>query len=148
MTWAKLLADNRVKRHTTSKAEIDDLRAVVQRDLKDAQIDLLSADRRFATSYNAALQTAHMIIACTGHRLSSIPGHHRVAFECVALAMGPSVNQLMDYFDACRLKRNHIDYDAAHAITDTEVEEIVQKTLEFVQLAEAWIAGTHPALKS
>jgi len=42
------------------------MRALVARDLADAHVRGLSADRRFATAYNAALQTANMAIACAG----------------------------------------------------------------------------------
>jgi hypothetical protein len=38
--------------------------ALVGRDLADAQVKGLSADRRFAIAYNAALQTVNMAIAC------------------------------------------------------------------------------------
>jgi len=41
----------------------------------------LSDDRRFASAYNAALQTAKMSIACAGFRLATTPGHHRSTFE-------------------------------------------------------------------
>jgi hypothetical protein len=51
----------------------------------------LSADRRFATAYNAALQTAKMAIACAGYRLASTPGHHGLTFEAARLALGPAV---------------------------------------------------------
>ena len=43
-----------------SKQELDDLRGVIDRDLADAAVPALSADRRFATADNAALQTAAM----------------------------------------------------------------------------------------
>jgi len=56
MTWQDLLKNQRVKPHQTSHEELYDLRAVVERDLKDAKLDQLSADRRFATAYNAVLQ--------------------------------------------------------------------------------------------
>jgi hypothetical protein len=36
----------------------------------DAAIPALSEDRRFATAYNAALQTAKMAIACAGYRVA------------------------------------------------------------------------------
>jgi len=49
MTWKDLLKNQRVKPHQTSHEELHDLRAVVDRDLKDAKLDQLSADRRFAT---------------------------------------------------------------------------------------------------
>jgi hypothetical protein len=58
MNWKQLLAQRKVQLHTTSKQELDGLRAVIERDLTDAALAGLSADRRFATAYNAALQTA------------------------------------------------------------------------------------------
>lgn len=40
------------------------MRALVARDLADATVAGLSADRRFATAYNAALLATNMAIAC------------------------------------------------------------------------------------
>jgi hypothetical protein len=73
MSWKKLLAERKVHTHKTGKKELDALRALIQRDLADASIKGLSDDRRFATAYNAALQTAKMAISCAGHRLASTP---------------------------------------------------------------------------
>ncbi len=70
MTWTQLLASNEVHRHKTSKKELDKLRAVIARDSADASLDGVSADRRFATAYNAALQAAKMAIACAMRRIS------------------------------------------------------------------------------
>ena len=60
MTWTNLLANNEAQKHNTSKKELDNMRALIARDLADAGIAGLSADRRFATAYNAALQAANM----------------------------------------------------------------------------------------
>jgi hypothetical protein len=68
MSWKKLLQSNSVHRHTTSRQELTEFRRLVARDLADAAIPTLSDDRRFATAYNAALQTAKMAIACAGYR--------------------------------------------------------------------------------
>ena len=78
MNWQQLLAERKVQSHTTSKQEIDGLRALIQRDLTDAALPALSTDRRFATAYNAALQTAKIVIACAGYRVASTPAHHRL----------------------------------------------------------------------
>jgi hypothetical protein len=51
MIWKKLLAENKVHTHSTSKKELDALRAVIQRDLSDAAVKGLSEDRRFATAF-------------------------------------------------------------------------------------------------
>jgi hypothetical protein len=93
MSWKQLLAQRKVQPHTTSKRELDSLRALIERDLTDAALAGLSADRRFATAYNAALQIAKMVIACTGYRVASTPGHHRLHFEAARIALGSSANR-------------------------------------------------------
>ena len=104
MSWKKLQAEGKVHVHKTSKKELDDLRAVIVRDLEDAAIQELSDDRRFATAYNAALQTAKMAIACAGYRLASTQGHHHLTFEAGHLALGTSAARPLDFFEACRRK--------------------------------------------
>jgi hypothetical protein len=88
MSWKQLLAQRKVQLHTTSKQELDGLRALIDRDFADAAIIGLSADRRFATAYNAALQTSKMVIACAGYRIVSTAGHHRLHFEATRIALG------------------------------------------------------------
>jgi uncharacterized protein (UPF0332 family) len=147
VTWTQLLASNEVKRHKTSKKELDSLRAVIIRDLADASLNGVSADRRFATAYNAALQAAKMAIACAGYRAAGA-GHHRISFEAVELAIGKAADPYSDYFDRCRRKRNVIDYDDAYVATETEAQEIVKKAKEFVGIVEQWISKMHPTLKA
>jgi N-acyl-D-aspartate/D-glutamate deacylase len=45
VTWTKLLANKEAQRHKTSKKELDNMRALIARDLADAGIAGLSADR-------------------------------------------------------------------------------------------------------
>src|SRR5438477_12856565 len=100
-TWQDLLHANRVRPHKTSAQEVHDLRDVVDRDLKDARILELSADRRFATAYNAILQLTKIAIACEGYRVVGL-GHHQTTFQALELALGQQVSQLVPFFDACR----------------------------------------------
>ncbi len=147
MSWQQLVTDRRVKPHTTSLQELDDLRTVVERDLADAAIPTLSADRRFATAYNAVLQLAKMVIACGGYRVTGM-GHHQTTFEAVELAMGPGIATLAAYFDTCRRKRNTVDYDVANVASETEAGELLQEAENFRQLAEGWIAQNYPQFKA
>ena len=101
MTWTKLLAGHDVQRHRTSKKELDEMRALVARHLADARVAGLSADRRCATAYNAALQAANMAIACTGFRVTAKTGHYNITFYCATLALGAGRGQLIDYFETC-----------------------------------------------
>ena len=143
MTWQSLLQAQRIKPHRTSQRELDDLRDVVERDLQDAAVEALSADRRFATAYNAALQLAKIVIACSGYRVVGA-GHHLTTFEALEIAMGPSVSALVAYFDTCRRKRNQVDYDCANAATETEAEDMLQKAEEFHDLVEQWVRKHYP----
>jgi uncharacterized protein (UPF0332 family) len=128
--------------------ELTEIRRLVARDLKDAALPALSEDRRFATAYNAALQTAKMAMACAGYRVASVPGHHRITFEGARLALGKSAAHLTDYFDACRRKRNEIDYTGAAIATGTEAEEILLHAEAFLKMVEGWIVSTHFTLKA
>ena len=123
------------------------MRALVARDLADAQVQGLSADRRFATAYNAALPTANMAIACAGYRVTAKTGHHKVTVEAITLAVGTAVTAYDDYFETCRRKRNAIDYTRSHVATDSEADEIVSKAREFYELVEGWIKSKFPTLK-
>lgn len=148
MSWKALLASRTVQPHKTSVKEIEGLRQLVTRDLTDAAIEELSADRRFATAYNAVLQLSKIAIACAGYRVTSGAGHHQKTFEAVKIALGKPSKALTDYFDACRRKRNHIDYDASEVVTDTEAQELLEKVEEFQEMVEAWIVRHHPTFKA
>src|ERR1700722_19495394 len=123
MTWQSLLQAQRIKSHRTSQQELNDLRDVVERDMQEAGVEALSADRRFATAYNAVLQLAKMVIACSGYRVVG-PGHHMTTFEALEIAMGSPISDLAAYLDTCRRKRNQVDYDCANAATESEAEDL------------------------
>ena len=146
MSWRPLRLVDRVQLHTATQQELEHLRAVVDRDLKDAALPGLSEDRCFATAYNAVLQLARMAIACAGYRVSAREGHHQTNFQALELAMGPAVSSLARYLDTCRRKRNTVDYDLAYRVTGTEAQELMQKAREFQELVETWIAQHQPNL--
>jgi len=146
MSWQQWLSRGDLKPHQTSKQEMDNMRALIARDLADAAIQSLSEDRRFATAYNAALTSANIVVACSGYRVTARAGHHKVTFESAAFSIGSEAVAFADYFDTCRRKRNVIDYMNASVATETEADELLAKTVAFYELAERWLAATHPAL--
>lgn len=147
MTWTKLLASKDAQRHKTSRKELDNMRALIARDLGDAAVAGLSADRRFATAYNAALQAANMAIACAGYRITSKMGHHRISFESTKFLLGNRAHRYADYFETCRRKRNTIDYTFSNVATETEAKEILAQAAEFYNQVEDWITKNHSSLK-
>jgi uncharacterized protein (UPF0332 family) len=147
VTWTKLLVNNDAQKHKTSKKELDNMRALIARDLADAGLVGLSADRKFATAYNAALQAANMAIACAGYRITSKVGHHRVSLESTKLVLGKAADKYADYFETCRRKRNTIDYTFSNVATETEAKEILTLANDFYNQVEEWITQSYPSLK-
>jgi hypothetical protein len=121
------------------------LRQLIQRDIADSAIESLSEDRRFATAYNAALQAAKMVIAACGYRVSG-QGHHQTHFAVLQLAMGEVAANHAIFFDACRRKRNMVDYDMSGIVSRTELEQLIQETASFLELCENWISKNRPDL--
>ena len=83
----RCLAENLIRPHTPSRQETAELLGVVDRDLADARIALLSCDRRFATAYNAALQLSTIVLRATGYRARGA-SHHWTTFTLLAETMG------------------------------------------------------------
>ena len=50
MSWQQWLSRGDLKPHQSSKQELDNMRALITRDIADAAIQALSEDRRFATA--------------------------------------------------------------------------------------------------
>jgi hypothetical protein len=141
MSWDRLLAAGRIARHRTSAAELDALRAAIARNLRDAALPGLSADNRYGLAYEGGLLAAKMAVAAAGYRVKAVPGAHRVTFEAVALAIGPSVEPLVSYFELARRRRNELSYEAAEVVTDRDAEEMAQQAETLRRMVDGWLAG-------
>ncbi|MBS4015576.1 MAG: hypothetical protein KGZ86_03975 [Candidatus Latescibacteria bacterium] len=139
----QLLSEGKIKSHKTSANEITGLLMIVNRDLKDAQIKELSADRKFTTAYNAALQLSTIILNCRSYRTTG-GSHHYVTFQAVKEILGSQHHDSIDYFDACRNKRNITDYDYSGAISDVEVVELIKETLAYKEVVINWLKKNYP----
>jgi uncharacterized protein (UPF0332 family) len=140
-----LQSEGRVEPHVTSKAELDNLRAAIDRNLQDAAIEELSDDNRFGIAYQAALLAAKMVIGCAGYRLKGFSAH-QTTFQALPLAMGASVKKIADYLDRCRRKRNELAYDSEGVVSSRDAEELLRTADGFHKSVEAWIAAHHPKL--
>jgi len=138
MNLKDLLNQGRLRQHKTSKKEIKNLLALVRRDIKDAKVEGLSSDRRFACAYNAVLQLATILLYCKGYKPEGT-GHHFTVFQAMKIIMGNNYYTLADYFDSCRSKRNITDYDYAGAISDLEAEELIEEAEKFLEITINWL---------
>lgn len=145
MSLSQLLNQGRLKQHKTSKKEIDNLLRLIKRDIKDARVKGLSPDRKFATAYNAVLQSATILLYCKGCKPQGI-GHHFTIFESMKEIMGKDYYELADYFDSCRSKRNITDYTHAGKISENETEELIKEAEIFLKEIHQWLKINYPGL--
>lgn len=144
MSWAKLLADNRVTRVPPSKAELDNLRSIVTRSLNDVNAAGLSADARFVMAYDAARTLSLIIVRSEGYRPRSVGGHYNTFLALDAA--DPAFAALSTYFDGCRMKRNDCEYDFAGGVSETDADGLLKAVRQFAIDAEAWVKSHHPSL--
>ena len=134
-----------LKPHRTSRQEIADLMSIVEVGLSDARAETISLDRRFSAAYDAARSLATIVLAAGGYRTTGM-GQHATTFEATPSIMGDEVTPLSIFFDACRTKRNVIEYRRAGQVTESEVLELIEMAEEFRGRLLAWLRENYPGL--
>lgn len=145
MSLQRLLSEGRLRRQKTGRAEIKRLLQVVGRDLQDSNVQGLSTDRRFATAYNAALQLATVVLRAEGYRTIGA-GHHATVIRALRIIIGSEASELADYLDACRSRRNTVDYDGINIATEADVAELIKEVFVLRAMVLGWLSERHPDL--
>ncbi len=144
MSLQDWLNEGRLKAHTTSRKEIEQLFAVFERDMADAQAKNLSTDRRFTTAYSAALMVTRAALAVSGYRTSG-EGNHYWTIQSLAFTVKPDAETIKK-FNKFRQKRNISDYEMIGMISEQEVTEIIALAQELRDMVTEWLKKNHPEL--
>lgn len=145
MHLKQFLDQSRLKHHRTSKKEVNNLLKLIKRDIEDAKVKGLSSDRKFATAYNAVLQSATILLYCKGYKPKGI-GHHFTVFASMKGIMGKDYYELADYFDSCRAKRNITDYTSSGEISMAEAKELIKEAEKFLKVVLQWLKTNYANL--
>ena len=144
MSLQDWLNEGRLKTHKTSQKEIDQLFTVFERDIADTQAEALSADRRFATAYNAALMAARAALAASGYRTSG-EGNHYWTIQSLAFTLQLDAKTIKK-FNKLRQKRNISDYEMIGMVSEQEVTEMIALAQDLRSMVEEWLKKNHPEL--
>ena len=139
--WAK---NGWLRSHKTSRREIADLLAIVDRDLKDAEGDI-SADWKFGIAYNAALKLCTILLHSSGYRPEKSLAHYRT-LQALPLILGERHKDDANYLDTCRTKRNTAEYDRAGVTTEEDARELIDFVRELRGEVIDWLRKNHPKL--
>jgi len=144
MSLTDLASEGKFKAHKTSKAEIDQLLAVFDRDMADAEITNISTDRRFILAYSAVLTVGIIALAVSGYRAAS-EGHHYWTIQSLAFTLGvdPNTAEKLNKF---RRKRNIADYERIGMASEKEVGEMLDLAKRLRLDLTDWLKNNHPEL--
>jgi hypothetical protein len=142
----KQWADNGwLRKHTSSRKEIAGLLSIVDRDLDDAKVKGISSDWRFGIAYNAALKLCTILVHASGYRPEKTLQHYRT-IQALPMILGDTRMDDTDYLEACRTKRNTIEYDMAGASTDADAEELLEFARSLRKDVLDWLKRNQPGL--
>ena len=139
--WAR---NGWLKPQTPTRGQIARIFGVVDRDLEDSGRQF-SPDGRFNIAYNAALQLCSIALLAEGWRPDKLNAHFR-AIAALPMILGCQWQDGADYLDACRSKRNGLEYDAAGRVSDREARELRAFAKELRDAVIAWLSAKHPEL--
>ncbi|MBC8466530.1 MAG: hypothetical protein H8D55_01710 [Deltaproteobacteria bacterium] len=145
MTLKQWANNGWIKPHKTSTAEIGNLLAIVERDLKDAIEGGISADWRFGIAYNAALKLCTVLLYAEGYKAERTLQHYRT-IQALSLILGSEKQNDANYLDACRAKRNVVEYDYVGGVTENDADELIEFVKELKDEVETWLEKEHQGL--
>jgi hypothetical protein len=134
-----------LKAEPTSREEIGALLGIVGRDLNDARVEAISADRRFEAAFSAARTAANVALRACGYRTATQLGHHQKTVESLELTLqaDPKLIQKLRVFSK---KRNATTYDSAGNVSEQELAQAIKVAEELRQSVIAWLRQNHPDL--
>lgn len=136
-----------LKEHKTDLVELKNLLAIADRDIGDASADDLSNDWKFGIAYNAALKLCTMMLYDAGFMPEKALAHYRTLLSIVH-TLGPHRKEDADYLDACRTKRNHVEYDYVDGASAAEAAELLDFVRELRTEVVAKLAPKYPGLNA
>lgn len=132
--------------HKTSPEEIHNLWKLADRDINDAaSAGGLSQDWRFNIAYNAALQLCTLLLAAEGCAPAKGQLSHYRVLQSLPLIL-PNRQNDAEYLDACRQKRNKVEYDFAGIASQKDADELIAFVQELRAAVLAWLKDKHPKL--
>ncbi len=131
--------------HQTDRNEIGNLLAIVDRDIADAAAGSISADWKFGIAYNAALKLCTIALYAAGYRPENTLARYRTLMA-IEFTVGSHRREDAVYLNACRAKRNTVEYDNIGGASLAEAEELLAFAKELrVEVLEL-LKTTYPEL--
>lgn len=136
----ELVRQERTRNRQTIQSQ---LRAAVQK-YRDSQNVSVSGPTRLDAAYDAILFCALAVFAAQGYRISSRPGHHRIAMEGLAgtLDLGESTYDELETL----LDLRNSKYDGFESVDERTLADTLQLSSHVLTTVSNWLGQHHPDL--
>ena len=134
-----------LREHHTDLQELSNLLAIADRDIGDAATENLSSDWKFGIAYNAALKLCTMMLYDAGYMPEKTLAHYRTLLS-IEYTLGADRKSDATYLDACRMKRNHVEYDYVEGASESEAAELLEFVRELRADVISRLRAKYPAL--
>ncbi len=129
--------------HSTDRQEMGNQLAIADRDLADAAANDISDDWKFGIAYNAALKLCTMMLYAAGYRPENTLAHYRTLMS-IEYTLGAHRKEDAVYLNACRAKRNTVEYDNIGGASRAEADELLAFAKELRTDVLARLKEQHP----
>jgi len=135
-----------LRKHDPTIAEIQNLFAVVDRQLSDAGCGV-SPDNRFAMLYNAGLALCDIALRAEGYKtLGGGQGHHNRAINSLVLTLGEDQRETVAFLSRCSRLRGQAMYEQIDVVRDTDADELEATVRQLRVDVTEWLEKRHPDL--
>ncbi len=132
--------------HRTSRQEIHDLLALVDRDLQESETATHSPEWKLSIAYNAVIQAAKAALAATGYRIPrSNRSHHYYIIQSLRHTIRADSSLILK-LEAVYKKRNVSEYERAGAVSNREAQDALDLAKTVCKRVRNWLQTEHPEL--
>jgi hypothetical protein len=132
--------------HQATVAEVQQLLAVVDRELGDAAVPGLSDDGRFMHAYDAAFQLCNIALRASGYAVAKGTGHHAYTINSLEHTLGGGQQGTTRFLSACSSKRNQSLYTSAGVVNQQDAQDLLDSAQQLLVDVLAWLHANHPNL--
>jgi len=134
-----------ITEHRTSRQEIRELLALVDRDLHESETGTHSPEWKLAIAYNAILQAAKAALAATGYRVPKRGNHHYYTIQSLRFTLKADPSTILK-IDAVQKKRNVGEYERAGTVSDREAQDALDLAKTTCEQVREWLQARHRRL--
>ncbi len=144
MNLTDLASKGWIRAHRTSQEEIRDKFALIDRNIKNAQVPGIDPDLIMNVTHNAHLQCAIAALYGSGYEPSKEHQHYRALQSLGAtLKLCPNEVAVLDTF---RRMRNNADYDRAGEVSERDAADSLAWAIELRGKLFAYLQANVPEL--